>query len=241
MEDSEHGFERCLELLQAGDTKGLQQILDHDPAAPEARDSTGVSLLMHCLYRGQRELAELIAARKNALDIFEATSLGRLDRLSHYLHDPSAINSRSKDGFTALHFACFFGQPEAARLLIENGAAIDAVAANPMQVMPLHSAASVRNLEAARLLLEHGAPVNARQQGGWVPIHAAAQNGDQPMVDLLLQHHADPSLANAQGKTPAMVAREQGHEAIAALLETHAGKAASANPTEAPKAAKRMT
>lgn len=215
MEDSQ----RVFELLQAGDADGLRQILEQAPAASDARDATGVSLLMHSLYRGRRDLAELIASKKQALDIFEATSVGRLDRLKECIRDTSTINARSKDGFTALHFACFFGQPEAARLLIESGAAVDAVAANPTQVMPLHSAASARNLEAARLLLEHGAPVNARQQAGWVPIHAAAQNGDRPMVDLLLKHHADPKLANDDGKTPATVAREKGHKVLATLLE----------------------
>ena len=220
MEDSRHGFDRAFELLQAGDADGLRRILQQDPAFSEARDSTGVSLLMHSLYRGRRDLAELIASKKKALDIFEAAALGRLDRLKQCLRDDaSTINSRSKDGFTALHFACFFGQPDSARLLIESGAAIDAVAANPTQVMPLHSAATARNLEAARLLLEHGAPVNARQQAGWVPIHAAAQNGDRLMVELLLQHGADPKLVNDQGKTSAMVAGEKGHAEIATLLE----------------------
>jgi ankyrin repeat protein len=227
MQNSQNVFE----LLQAGNTDGIRQLLEKDPAASEARDAAGVSLLMYCLYRGRRDLAEMIASKKHELDIFEATSLGHLDRLKQYLSekkkclgDKAAINSRSidsrsNDGFTALHFACFFGQSEAARLLIEGGAALDAVAANPMQVMPLHSAASARNLEAARLLLEHGAPVNARQHGGWAPIHAAAQNGDRAMVELLLKHHADPKLANDDGKTPAMVAREKGHEEVAALLE----------------------
>jgi uncharacterized protein len=222
MADSRRGFETCFELLQAGDADGLRRLLEQDPGSSEARDSTGVSLLMYSLYRGRRDLAELTAGKKRALDIFEATALGRLDRLKLCLRDDaSAIDSRSKDGFTALHFACFFGQPEAARLLIESGAAVDAVAANPTQVMPLHSATSARNLEAARLLLERGGPgiVNARQQAGWVPIHAAAQNGDRPMVELLLKHHADPKLANDEGKTSVMVAREKGHEEIATLLE----------------------
>jgi uncharacterized protein len=219
MEISQRGFE----LLQAGDAGGLRQLLEQDPAASEARDANGVSLLMHSVYRGHRDLADLIASKKTALDIFEAASLGRIERLQQCIrdessHDTSAINSRSKDGFTALHFACFFGQPEAARLLIESGAAVDAVAANPTQVMPLHSAAAARNLKAARLLLEHGAPVNTRQQAGWVPIHAAAQNGDRPMVELLLKHRADPKIANDEGKTPAMVATEKGHVEIAALL-----------------------
>jgi uncharacterized protein len=220
MDDPRRNFETCFELLRAGDADGLRRLLEQDPAFSEARDSTGVSLLMHSLYRGRRDLAELIAGKKKALDIFEATALGRIDRLKQCLRDdPSAVNSRSKDGFTALHFACFFGQPDAVGPLIESGAAVDAVAANPMQVMPLHSAASARNLEAARLLLEHGAPVNARQQGGWVPLHAAAQNGDRPMVELLLKYRADPKLANDDGKTSAMLAREKGHAEIATLLE----------------------
>ena len=215
MENSQRAFE----FLKAGNAGALRQLMEDDAAAAETRDPTGVSLLMQSLYHGHRDLADLIAGKKHSLDIFEAAALGRLDRLRACINDASTINSYSNDGFTALHFACFFGQPEAARLLLEAGATADGVAANPTKVMPLHSAASARNLEAARLLLERGAPANARQQGGWAPIHAAAQNGDRALVELLLKRHADPKLANDAGKTPAMVAREKGHNEIADLLE----------------------
>jgi ankyrin repeat protein len=214
-----NGTERSFELLRKGELDALRRLVETDLAAAAARDAGGVSLLMQCLYRGHRDLAQAIAAKKAELDIFEAASVGRIDRLEECARDGAQLNSTSSDGFTALHFACFFHQPEAARVLIEKGAAVDAVAANPMRVMPLHSAASSRNLEAARLLLEHGAPVNARQHGGWAPIHAAAQNGDRAMVDLLLHYKADPALANDEGKSPAAVAREKGHAEIAALLE----------------------
>ncbi len=207
------------DLLAKGEINELSRLLESDAAVSEARDANGVSLLMHSLYRGRRDLAEAMAAKKSELDIFEAASLGRLDKLKQYAGDRSQLNSHSKDGFTALHFACFFQQAEAVRVLLEAGAAVDAVAANPMKVMPLHSAASARNLEAARLLLEHGAPVNASQQAGWVPIHSAAQNGGRAMVELLLKHKADPRLANDEGKSPAAVAREKGHLDIAALLD----------------------
>jgi ankyrin repeat protein len=209
----------CFELLRKGDSDGLRRLLEQDPGTAEARDASGVSLLMHALYRGRRDLAELIAGKKKELDIFEAASLGKLELLKACAGDGATVNSRSNDGFTALHLACFFGQPEAVRLLLESGALVDAVASNPMKLMPLHSAASARNLEAARLLLEHGAPINARQQGGWAPIHAAAQNDDRAMVELLLKHGADPKLSNDEGKTPAMVAREKGHAEIVVLLE----------------------
>lgn len=211
--------QRFFDLFQSGDEKALFQLVEQDPAAADARDSNGVSLLMQAFYRGRRALAEAIAERKAELDIFEAATLGRLDTLKALLQDPASARAFSADGFTALHFACYFGQPEAARLLLDNGAAADAVARNPMQVMPLHSAASSRNLDAARLLLEHGAPVNARQNGGYTAIHAAAQNGDLAFVELLLQRGADPAVSNSDGQTPAMIARSKGHNEVAARLE----------------------
>jgi len=216
--------EGCFALLKAGDMDGLAELLKENPQAAEARDSNGVSLLMHLIYRGQAGTAKTVAEHKQELDIFEAASLGNAARLKQLLHDPACSNAYSNDGFTALHFASYFGQPEAARLLLENGASVDAVASNPTRVMPLHSAASARNLEAARLLLEHGAPVDARQQGGWVPLHAAAQNGDRDMVALFISHRADTKITNDDGKTAAMIAREKGHTHVADALEQSAQK-----------------
>lgn len=215
MDNSQRGFE----LLAAGDREGLRRCLDDNPDLAKACNTAGISLLMDALYHRKRELAEMIAAKKAVLDVFEAASLGRLDQLTACLRLATAADSLSKDGFTALHFACYFGQADAVRLLLESGAVVDRVAANPTRVMPLHSAASARNVAAAKLLLEHGAPVNARQNGGWAPIHAAAQNGDQAMAELLLNYGADPGIVNDDGKTPAIIAREQGHEAIAVLME----------------------
>lgn len=212
-------FERGLELLQDSDVASFERVLADEPALSEASDVSGVSLLMHALYRRRADLASVLAARKRSLDVFEAASLGRLDRLSQCLRDPLAVNSQSGDGFTALHYACYFGQSDAVRLLLEKGAAPDAIAANPMRVMPMHSAASARNVTAARILLEAGAPPNARQHGGWTPLHAAAQNGDRAMVELLLQHGADPAALNDDGKTAAEIAREKGHDELAAHLE----------------------
>ena len=90
--------QRCFELLQAGNMEGLRKAIEQDASASDARDANGVTLLMHCLYRGRRDLAQLIAGtKKKALDIFEATSLGRLDRLKECLGDKAAIDARSGD------------------------------------------------------------------------------------------------------------------------------------------------
>ena len=102
-----------------------------------------------------------------------------------------------------------------ARILLEAGADVDAVADNETHVQPLHSAAASRHLEVCRLLLAAGADVNARQAGGFTPLHAAAQNGDPEMVELFLSARADPAAATDAGETPAATAEAAGHVDVA--------------------------
>jgi ankyrin repeat protein len=178
-----------------------------------------VSELMQALYQGDSGRADRLLAERTELDVFEAAAFGRVDRLRELLDDDAEeANALAPDGFTALHFAAFFGQPEAARLLLERGAGPGATARNDMRVQPLHSAAAADHTEIARMLLDAGADPNESQEGGFVPLHAAAQNGNAELVDLLLAHGADPTLATGDGRTSAQIAREAGHEPLAELL-----------------------
>jgi len=208
-----------IEAIEAGNAEQLKALLAADRSLGSARDATGVSALMQALYRQRKDMAELLRRARPELDIFEAASLGRADLVEDMVtRDPRMAFERSADGFTALHFAAFFGEDSVARVLLEHHADAGAVANNPMQVQPLHSAAASRNLAIARALLEHGAPVNARQQKGWTALHAAAQHGDKPMVELLLKHGANPNAKNDDGRTPDEVADEKGHLEIAERL-----------------------
>jgi uncharacterized protein len=206
--------------VQAGDNDKLQSLLAKDRALAGTRDKNGVSAIMQALYTRHPEILKSLLEAKADLDIFEATAVGQAARVTQLVQQqPDLAKSWSADGFTALHFACFFGQEAVGRILLEHGADASAVARNPMKVMPLHSAASARNLALARALLERGAPVNARQTMGWAPLHAAAQNGDKAMAELLLEHGADPRAVNEEGLSAIDVAKKAGHAEVAALLE----------------------
>src|SRR6266487_3381744 len=203
---------------QSGDVEKLRGFLRDDDSLARAKDASGVSALMHALYRRQQTSADLLLAAKSDLDIFEATAAGKADKVSEILERvPNVAKSWSADGFTALHFAAFFNRPEIARDLIRHGADVSAVARNPMKVMPLHSAAAAHSGEIVRLLLENGASPNVPQEGGWVPIHEAAQVGDKEMVKVLLEYGADPQLRSNDGRTPAEMAKAKGHEEILKL------------------------
>jgi uncharacterized protein len=150
------------------------------------------STIMEALYRGDRSRAEELSGDAE-LDIHEASSLGRVERVRELLAASASLaTSRSPDGFTPLHYAAFFGTAETAAALLEHGADPSAVAENDMRVQPLHSAAAVDATETARLLLDAGADPNAHQEGGFRPIDAAAQNGNEELYALLVERGAEP-------------------------------------------------
>jgi ankyrin repeat protein len=210
------------ELIAAvkdGDATRVAELVAAEPELSSSRDLNGVSALMLARYRLDRAVTDALLQGDPELDVFEAAALGYVDRLRARLdEEPAAATARSADGFTALHFAAFFGKAEVARILIEAGAGVNAVADNEMRVQPLHSAAASRNLAVCRLLLAAGADVNARQAGAFTPLHEAAQNGDPEMVELFLSARADPTATSEAGQTPALTADAAGHVDVARRL-----------------------
>jgi ankyrin repeat protein len=153
-----------------------------------------MSDVLQAIYRGDKDEAERLAAGKE-LDIFEASALGRTERVRRFLDaDPSLASAWADDGFQPLGLASFFGHAETARLLVERGAEVNSPSRNPMKVMPLHSAAAAQDPEVrytiAELLLDAGADPNARQQDDYTPLMAADQHRDARLRELLVAHGA---------------------------------------------------
>ena len=211
--------QELLAAVDADDAEAVRRLLAADPRLARARGEDGQSLVMRALYRRRRAALDALLAAGQELDVFEAAGAGRHDRLAALLAaDPALARSRSADGFTPLHYAAFFGGPEAAALLLRAGAEPNAVAAHAMRVTPLNSAAAARACATAEVLLDHGADIEAGEHG-FTPLHSAAHNGDLPFVDMLLARGADAAKRTADGRTAVDLALEGGHAEVAERLK----------------------
>jgi ankyrin repeat protein len=172
-------------------------------------------------------LAELLA-RGAPLDRFEAAALGDTARISKELAaDPKYVEAENSFGWAPLHFAAFAGNIEAAKLLLDRGAAIDRRANTKFRNTPLQVSLLTRQDEMAAFLVSRGADVRVEQAEGFTALHEAAQNGSEKTVKLLLDAGADPNVRSTDGRTPLGIARKKGYDAIARLLASRGARATS--------------
>lgn len=115
------------------------------------------------------------------LPIFEAVISNNIKELRRLLlGQPGLIGARDDCEWTPLHQACGSGRLEAARLLLDSGA--DVNAQGQAGETPLHLA---DNIEMVRLLLLHGADPRKADRNGMTPIDFAEIEGDLTLAGLL--------------------------------------------------------
>jgi ankyrin repeat protein len=164
-------------------------------------------------------MLDLLIEAGPPLDVFEAATIDDATRLRELLDaDPALVSAYSGDGFTALHFAAYFGATAAIDVLLRAGANREAVTQNFLANMPLHAAAAGGRIESVRLLLQAGADPNARQHAGYTALMTAAFSNRRDLVEVFIAFNADVSLRNDEGKTAADVAASVGNMELAARL-----------------------
>lgn len=208
--------------VKKGDREAVERMLATDPALVNAKDESGVSAVLLSHYHGKGDVAKALLARRPALDIFEAATVGDSERVRALLaKDRSLANAWSKDGFFPLGLAAFFKRPAVAKVLLEHGAD-PRMASKPAGFTPLHSAvaddAGTDVKELVRMLIDAGADPNARSASGGTPLHTAGFTGNVPVTEMLLAAGADPGATDAKDLTPLDHARERSHPEVAAIL-----------------------
>ena len=218
--------EDVLSAVREKDLETLDALLEEHPEWVETRDPNGVSLLLYAVYCNNTEAVELIRARREKLDVFEASAIGEMDTLAEcHERDAGAFRRIAPDGFTAVHLAAFFRRLAALEFILEHGGDANLPAAAPSMVRPIHSAAASRDADAVCLVLQHGADPDLKQQGGHTALHAAVLHNNVPMVEVLLSGGADLTVPNDEGQTAidiAEKAQDAPDDTVLKLLRTAA-------------------
>jgi len=212
--------EALVDAAKAGDLLKVRELIRSSPRLADTRLANGESPIMAALYRGHRDVVRELVESIGTVDVFAAAALGRLDDLRQALRRPGAVNDFAYDGWTPLHLAAFFGALDAAQLLIDSGADLQAVSRNSLHNTPLHAATAGGHTDIALLLIERGADVTVRDAGQHTSLHIAAESGLTDVVKALLARGADPLAVDADDQTPlSRAAAKNRHEVVDLLNE----------------------
>ncbi|XP_069106084.1 oxysterol-binding protein-related protein 1-like isoform X2 [Argopecten irradians] len=97
-------------------------------------------------------------------------------------------NSKANRGWTALHLATYFGHTGVVKLLLENGAHVNAV--NPNGDTPLHKAAFTGRTETLTLLLQYEADVGKINDEGQTPEMIGKTKEIKHLLEAALSHES---------------------------------------------------
>ncbi|KAH9052837.1 ankyrin repeat-containing domain protein, partial [Lactarius vividus] len=151
------------------------------------------------------------------------------------------VNARDKEQETALHLASYYGYVEAAEVLLDHDAQVNAE--NIRGQTPLHQAVlsshdyrsfwmdpwdrkshTGRAVRLARQLLVRGADANAQNRDHETPLHLASRLRLHEMARILLEHGADVNVKNSEGESPLQLASGRKGRAMKRLLSRYSAK-----------------
>ena len=155
------------------DAEAVESLLTDHPKLIEARSGWQLYRpLFFAMQNGQKATAEVLTQHGATLDVFEAAALGDVTYLRTLLNDSPELAKARRDHCDATPLHAARSNVEAARLLLEFGADVNAIDSEKQRLTPLHGRAEHGDVEMVELLLDQGADVHAVSCMG-TPLHCA--------------------------------------------------------------------
>ncbi len=136
-------------------------------------------------------------------DVWSAAADGDALKVAAIIRNrPSLATTTNAAGLQAIHVAAAFGRTNVARVLLENGADVNAFESRPDGGHPLQIAAYRKDVGMVRWLSDHGARVNAVGTMGNTALHEAVAMASPEILTLLLDRGGDLSIRNQRRMKP---------------------------------------
>lgn len=166
----------------------------------------------------QRGNTQANISREIKLNFHEKTAQGEITR-EEVQAELAEVDEADCKGFTALHWACYYGQLASATVLVNCGAQINREA--PEGVTPLLLAAAGGHNEIVRLLLQRGARVNHVDIVGNTALMYAVAGNHPHTTKELLECFPDVTATNDNGDSAYSLGVENNANLSQAVLENH--------------------
>ena len=132
-------------------------------------------------------------------DIFDASRKGQLNEvISLYSKNPEVINLTNAEGYSPLILACYHGNEEVVRFLLDKANNIN-VTSN--YGTPLMAAIVKGNLKIVEMLLDRKADTNVADANGTTAMHYAVMFRNYEAIKLLIKANANLEIKDNRGQS----------------------------------------
>ncbi len=159
----------------------------------------------------------LIMAQEKAKSIFDIARTGTVTEVKELMkQNADIINQTNENGFSPLILACYRGNTEVAKFLMDH---VKDINYKSQEGTALAGLAVKYNKELVQYLLSKNADPNIADATGSTPLFWAVKFGNKELIELLLQHKADKSKKDSMGMTPFEYALQTNNKEIINLLK----------------------
>jgi ankyrin repeat protein len=159
----------------------------------------------------------LTFAQEKAKNIFDIARTGTVSEVKDLMKkNPNVINETNESGFSPLILACYRGNVEVAKFLIDN---VKDINYKSKEGTALSGLSFRYNKELVEYLLKKNADPNIADANGTTPLFWAVKSGNKELTELLLRYKADKTVKDTQGMTPFEYALQTNNKEIINLLK----------------------